>query len=107
MTFRAGFYETNSACRAMFGWTDEMEFPAAAPKEWVVPRDQAAVAGKLIPVLRGASDRASFEATALRSDGSEFPLLVEAARIELDDGPVIVTFLADLSEARRDQGIHA
>jgi diguanylate cyclase (GGDEF)-like protein len=45
----------------------------------------------------------SYESIGLRKDGSQFPLLISAKRVLLNDGPMTFGFLIDLSERKKSE----
>lgn len=47
----------------------------------------------------------SYETIGLRKDGTEFPVEVQATRIELPDGPATVGFFTDITERRQTEAI--
>jgi PAS domain S-box-containing protein len=60
-------------------------------------RERAERRSKGLPVPR------DYEAIGLRTDGSEFPMLVSVITMQFAEGPSLVAFITDLTEAKRAQ----
>jgi hypothetical protein len=92
--------DVNEAVRDMFGYADR-DSMAALPLG-------AHVAAPLDPelpeLLRHRDALATldqtYETVGTRADGSEFPLVIRARRIDLADGPATIGFYADVSAQR-------
>ena len=64
-------------------------------------RERAERRAQSLPVPR------DYEATGLRTDGSEFPMLVSVITMEFAEGPALVAFITDLTEAKQAQEEHS
>lgn len=65
----------------------------------IVPDDRERVAAAVCHLE--VSGRSHVRCAALRSDGSSFPVAINATGIDLDDGPARVSFVVDLTEIER------
>ena len=52
---------------------------------------------------RGFANRNQYETTGLRKDGTQFPLVISAKRMEFSDGPISTAFLIDFTERAQMQ----
>jgi PAS domain S-box-containing protein len=68
--------------------------------EQFVPEDRPFVAATLRQPVAEQEALTSFDVTGLRSDGSLFPLHVDATQVELSDGPAAFAFLTDMTESK-------
>ena len=91
----------NPAYLRMFGFDDERELRGRPFVDRIAPADRPALAERNRRRERGEPEPASYEATGLHKDGTTFPFRVEAARIDLPEGPASLAFLVDES-ARRE-----
>jgi PAS domain S-box-containing protein len=66
----------------------------------IAPSARAAFLERATRRVRGDDVERSYETIAVRSDGSEFPVLAYADVIELADGPAVIGFFEDVSERR-------
>jgi PAS domain S-box-containing protein len=95
MVVRPGGSEVNDALLTTFGYPNRESLGEAGLMALVAPEYHDIVKG-----FREASPSdlgTVLQAIGVRSDGSEFPLLIEGARMEIDGIPSAVVFLTDVS----------
>jgi PAS domain S-box-containing protein len=92
---------TNDACLKMFGYTHLLEFAGTSQLQRVAPESRADIMVRFARRIRGEAVPDTFVLTALRKDGSTFPLFGQTISIQLDDGPAIVSFFEDLTERKQ------
>ena len=92
-----GLY-ANRKCMQMFGlrsaaeWVDRHVFDNFAPhfQDEIKERTRRRALGLPVP--------AEFESVGLRTDGSQFPVEITAAEIQLANGPAVIAFVTDITE---------
>ena len=93
--------DVNARYVEMFGYRDAAEVVNTSYLERVAPRSRQAVEDILKRRQSGSDAPAEYETVGLRRDGSEFPLLVSARRLVLDDGPLTVACMHDFTERKQ------
>jgi two-component system, cell cycle sensor histidine kinase and response regulator CckA len=86
----------NHTIRAMFG-VDRSDVQAKSVTDFVAPDYRQDLAHRIAARVGGAGVHEQFETIGLRSDGSEFPLVVGTEDIRLPDGAATIAFLLDVS----------
>jgi PAS domain S-box-containing protein len=74
-------------------------------EEWIASECRPEIVEMVRQLALGEPVPGSFETTALRSDGARFPILVERKDVQLQEGAVSISFVTDLTEQRRAQGL--
>jgi PAS domain S-box-containing protein len=87
----------NCTAGRMFGYTDE-EAGGRMGTEWIAPEDRDTVMQHMQEGAEGP-----YEVMALRKDGSEFPVQIQARMIQYQGRRVRVTALRDITERRRTE----
>ncbi|MGC8522244.1 MAG: putative bifunctional diguanylate cyclase/phosphodiesterase, partial [Steroidobacteraceae bacterium] len=93
--------DVNARYVEMFGYRNAAEVVSTAYLERIAPRARAAVRAIVQRRHAGLDVPDQYETIGLRQDGSEFPLLVSARRIELADGPLTVACMLDFTERKQ------
>jgi len=96
--------EFNPAAERTFGYTRSQAIGASVDELVAPPRlrgDPAAALGRAIANGQATSLRARVERTAMRGDGTEFPVEVSVMPIEGEDGPVFTAFLRDITSRKQ------
>ncbi len=88
----------NAAFLKMFG---RISVEGVGPGELNAPSVRAEVAEIGRRRAAGLPAPEAYETLGLRSDGTEFPILVRAKTLPLPDGPATIVFIEDLTERRR------
>ncbi len=95
--------DMNSVWLEMFGYADSGELQGHALLDVIAPRARAGVHDKLRQRAQGVPVANTSETTGLRKDGSEFPLLVSARRIETEAGTRTLAFFIDLTDQKMNE----
>ena len=90
--------EVNAAHLKMFGYDNSAEVRGRHITEWIAPQCRDDIAERVRQRLQGKELEAIYETIGLRKDGSQFPIYVSGKLIMLKDGPIISTFVIDISE---------
>lgn len=90
----------NSACVQMFGYA-EADLKVANLIDLVAPADRDELKQYIQHSERGEYAPRSFEAQAVRRDGTLFSVHLALARIDLPDGPATISFFTDITERKR------
>jgi len=98
--------EFNPAAEKMFGWI-ESEVAGKEMAEWIIPerfrdRHREGMARYLL-TGHGSILNRRLEMTALRSDGSEFPVELTITQISGEGSPVFCGFVRDITDRRRSE----
>jgi PAS domain S-box-containing protein len=91
----------NEAHMRMFRYSDPAELTTLGPDDMTAPEDREAAHERIRLRQLGKPVSDEYEFTALRRDGTTFPVHVKAASIELHDGPATLLFHTDLTEIRK------
>ncbi|MDA8189379.1 MAG: PAS domain S-box protein [Dehalococcoidales bacterium] len=91
----------NRSYQNMFGFDDISEACSNHLLDHCAPQVRHEVAERIYARERGELLSKAFESVGLRKDGSQFPVFVEVARIELLDGPAVVAFFTDITERKQ------
>jgi diguanylate cyclase (GGDEF)-like protein/PAS domain S-box-containing protein len=95
--------EVNPAYTRMYGYDSEAQLRGSLVLLRYAPRCRDDIQDRIRRRTLGHGIEDSFEAVGMRKDGSEFPILVYAKGIELEDGPATFAFIVDMSEQRAAQ----
>lgn len=90
----------NKAHLEMFGFTDQWQLQGRFFLDIIAPQCRDEVKARINRRREMGADRDSYETVGLRKDGSQFFYQVEAASIQLEDGPATLAFLIDTTSRR-------
>ena len=85
----------------MFGYQENKELYGRPVMEQWASQDRAMVAERARQRELGQPVPTEYEGIGQRKDGSQFPMHVAVARVQLADGPASITFLIDISERKQ------
>ncbi len=88
----------NKAHLDMFGFTDLWQLKGRFFLDIIAPQCRDEVKARINRRREMGQDRDSYETVGIRRDGSQFFYQVEAATIQLEDGPATLAFLIDTTE---------
>jgi PAS domain S-box-containing protein len=91
----------NPAYRRMFGYADDTDLRGTSALALIAPRYRDQAAERIHRRADGAQVADAYDATGLRTDGSEFLFAMRVGALQLPDGPATVAFLVDISERKR------
>jgi PAS domain S-box-containing protein len=91
----------NGAYLQMFGYQTDRDLIGHSLAEQIAPGCRREVLEWSARRAEGLEAPSVYETMGLRSDGSEFPMHVAVAEVNLPDGPVTVGFLTDLTELKQ------
>lgn len=95
--------DVNAVYLKMFGHDSADEVRCRSLLEQVAPQCRAEMQERIRRRIQGLGTEATYETVGLRRDGSQFPLYISAKRLELDDGPVTIAFLIDISRQKASE----
>lgn len=90
----------NSAFREIFGYPEDAPLEGSRVVDFVHEGEADRVGTHLSLRERGEGAPAAYETIGRRRDGTSFPILVQAAVAEGDDGTVNIAFITDISERK-------
>lgn len=90
----------NKAHLDMFGFTELWQLKGRFFLDIIAPQCRDEVKGRINRRRESGLDRDSYETVGLRRNGTQFFYQVEAATIQLEDGPATVAFLIDTTSRR-------
>ena len=93
--------EVNNAYLNVFGYEKASEVCGQSLLNQVAPQCRAEVTDRIKQRMLGELTASSYETVGLRKDGSEFPIYITGKRVMLNDGPITVGFIVDLSERQQ------
>jgi diguanylate cyclase (GGDEF)-like protein/PAS domain S-box-containing protein len=93
--------DANAVCLSMFGYADASELRGKPMIEQFAHDRREKIMERIQLRAQGLDVENNYETIGLRKDGSEFPILVSARRIEAQEGARTFTFFVDLSEQKR------
>ena len=93
--------DVNARYAEMFGYRSAAEVLDTPYLDRIAPRARSAVREIIERRRAGRDAPAEYETVGLRRDGSEFPVLVSARRIVLEDGPLTVACMLDFTERKQ------
>jgi diguanylate cyclase (GGDEF)-like protein/PAS domain S-box-containing protein len=91
----------NQAFLQMFGYASLDEVRDKSLLQLIAPARHADIRDKVRRRAAGLPVESIYETEGVRKDGSIFPFLVSAQRVELPEGAVTFTFFIDLTEQKR------
>lgn len=91
----------NPAYLQMFGYRDMADFGDKSLLEQIAPQCRHEVIERAKRRAQGKPVENTYEVMGLRKDGTQFPLLVSAQRLELDEGASYFAFLIDISDRKQ------
>ena len=95
------FLYVNPRFAEMFGYSQEAILHELRVPELVAPEDRGLVAENLRKRFTGEVESVRYSFTALRADGTRFPVEVFGARTVLPSGSAVVGMIVDNSESER------
>ncbi|MDD2702040.1 MAG: EAL domain-containing protein [Sideroxydans sp.] len=95
--------DANTVWLEMFGYANIGELQGRDLLEAIAPSSRADVGERMQRRMQGGQVASTYETRGLRKDGSEFPLLVSARRIETDAGARTLAFFIDLTEQKKNE----
>jgi diguanylate cyclase (GGDEF)-like protein/PAS domain S-box-containing protein len=95
--------DVNPVWLEMFGHTDRGELQGQSLLEVIAPSAQEEVQSRMQRRAQGLPTDDIYETMGVRRDGSEFPLLVSAKRVETDRGARTVAFFIDLTKQKQNE----
>ena len=87
----------------MFGYESLSEISGDSLLNQIAPQSRDAITERIRRRAVGLPVEATYETMGLRRDGTEFPVLVSAKRVETPEGPRTLTFFIDLSQQKRNE----
>ncbi len=87
----------------MFGYDALTELRGKPLLELIAPQSREAVSERVKRRALGLPVENLYETMGLRRDGTEFPMLVSAKRMETPEGPRTLSFFIDLTEQKRNE----
>jgi diguanylate cyclase (GGDEF)-like protein/PAS domain S-box-containing protein len=93
----------NAVYLQMFGYDDISELRGSSVLNRIAPQCRVEVEDRIRRRILGAQTETTYETVGLRKDGSQFPLLISAKRMELNDGPMTCVFLIDNSDRKASE----
>ena len=87
----------------MFGYADASELVGRPILDQIAPSDRARVVDIVNERARGGRPPVRYETRGLRKDGSEFLFDIAITRVVVEDGPLTVAFVFDVSELRASE----
>jgi diguanylate cyclase (GGDEF)-like protein/PAS domain S-box-containing protein len=92
--------DANKAFLVLYGYKDLEEVRGQLVINRIAPQCRTDVQERIRKRALGESTEPSYETIGLRKDGSQFPLLITAKRIMLNDGPLTIAFEIDLTDRK-------
>ena len=90
----------NQAYLGMFAYASVTELEGTPLIDQIAPQCRSQIEESLRRREQGKEVPRAYETVGLRKDGSQFPLYIEAARIELPDGPATIGYFSDTTERK-------
>jgi PAS domain S-box-containing protein/putative nucleotidyltransferase with HDIG domain len=84
----------------MFAYASVTELEGTPLIDQIAPQCRSQIEESLRRREQGKEVPRAYETVGLRKDGSQFPLYIEAARIELPDGPATIGYFSDTTERK-------
>jgi PAS domain S-box-containing protein len=85
----------------IFGFDSGEELVGTSILDVIAPRARADIIDKVARRARGEDVPDSYETVGIRKDGTEFPFQVHVTRVVLEDGPLTMASLHDITDRRR------
>lgn len=93
--------DSNPVFLKMFGYERVGELRRVPLINLIAPEDRVRVSDIIKKRSEGKEAPGIYECNGLRKDGSVFPFIVSANRIELKDGPLTIAFFTDLTDQKK------
>src|SRR5579883_1004699 len=93
--------DANPAYAQLFGYTAASELIGTPVLDLIAPSARPDIVEKIAQRVLGARPNETYETLGLKKDGTEFPFLVHVARVVLEDGPLSIASIQDLTERKR------
>ncbi len=91
----------NAPYLALFGYRSVEEVVGTSLLDQIAPHARADILVKIRQRARNEAVPGSYQTTGRRTDGSEFPFVIQTTRVLLDDGPLTIAFITDVTEKVR------
>jgi diguanylate cyclase (GGDEF)-like protein/PAS domain S-box-containing protein len=95
--------DANQVYLDIFGYDDLNEIRNSPLLNMIAPQCRSEMANRVSRRAEGGAVDSTYQTLGLRKDGSIFPLLISAKRIETSGGPLTLAFFVDLSEQIRNE----
>jgi diguanylate cyclase (GGDEF)-like protein/PAS domain S-box-containing protein len=95
--------DVNKTFLKLFGYADIAELKGRHLTEVIAPHKHAEIIERVQARAQGKPVPDSYETIGVRKDGSQFPFMVSAKRVETEQGARTFTFFIDLSEQKRTE----
>jgi diguanylate cyclase (GGDEF)-like protein/PAS domain S-box-containing protein len=95
--------DANAVYLSMFGYSDISELSGKPLIEQIAPDHREKIVERIRLRAQGKHVENNYETMGLRKDGSVFPMLVSAKRVEAHEGARTFTFFVDLTEQKRTE----
>ena len=105
ITRGAHFVYRNPAHLRMFGHPPEQANAARPILDVIALESRAGIQENIRRRAAGLPVVTPVETRGLRTDGTEFPFSYEVAQVDFVDGPVMISFITDLSERKRAEAL--
>ncbi|MEI6206491.1 MAG: PAS domain S-box protein [Desulfuromonadales bacterium] len=89
---------SNSSHARIFGFDDPSELIGMSLLDRIAPHNHPMLLEYARKLDNSEMSATQFETVAIRKDGTQFPYLVSASRLDLSDGSVALSFGTDISE---------
>jgi len=96
-------FNANQVVLKMFGYDELEEICNQSLLKLIAPHCRDAVMDRIRRRAQGLAVENIYETTGLRKDGTEFPVLVSARRVETPEGVRTLSFFVDLTEQKRNE----
>ena len=91
------------ALRQMFGFTDENLSEGPSIFGFFAERCREEIAQRSARRRQGLPEPREYQSIGVRSDGTEFPILLAVSPMQLPEGPALVAFVTDLTSTRQSE----
>ncbi len=90
----------NRALRELIGFPLDADTTGMSLLEYVAPEERERIADYYVRRAAGEDIPSSYETLGRKADGNIIPLWIVVASVELDDGPAMMVFMADITERK-------
>ncbi|MCX7192156.1 MAG: EAL domain-containing protein [Proteobacteria bacterium] len=87
----------------MFGYDELGEIGGKSLLNLIAPQSRSEIMERFEKRAQGLPVKNIYETIGLRRDGTEFPMLVSAKRVDMPEGPRTLSFFIDLTEQKRTE----
>lgn len=95
--------DVNTVWLEMFGHSDISELQGLSLLELIAPSARAEVSERIRRRALGESVASTYETKGLRKDGTDFPVLVSAKRVDTEEGARTLSFFVDLTDQKKNE----